>query len=84
MEAITDSCGVRPLHMGDAPGTLKGILEKRFAWHEAVADAAVQGDRGLALQALLLDEMAIVPEKTEAMLKELLNASKDLLPRFFG
>ena len=54
---------------------LKGLLEKRIAWQELVADAAVKGDRNLALQALLLDEMAIVPEKAEAMLDELLAAS---------
>jgi len=84
VEGVTDSRGVRPLHMGEAPLHLKGILEKRFVWHELVADAAVKGDRNLALQALLLDEMAILPEKAEAMLDELLSASKDLLPQFFG
>jgi alpha-galactosidase len=82
VEAVTDSCGVRPLHMGEAPGALKGILEKRFAWHEAVADAAVTGDRNLALQALMLDEMAIAPEKAKPMLEELLEASKEFLPQF--
>jgi alpha-galactosidase len=83
VEAVTDSCGVRGLQMGDAPLHLKGILEKRFVWHEFVADAAVKGDRNLALQALLLDEMAIPPDKAEPMLKELLGASRDLLPQFF-
>jgi len=84
VEAVTDSCGVRPIHMGDAPLVLKGILEKRFVWHELVADAAVTGNRGLALQALLIDEMAIWPEKASAMLDELLAASRDLLPQFFS
>jgi len=80
--AVTDSTGVRAVHMGDAPIHLKGILEKRFAWQELVADAGVKGDRNLALQALLLDEMAIMPDKAEAMLDELLAASEDLLPQF--
>ena len=83
VEAVTDSCGVRGLQMGEAPLALKGLLEKRFVWHELVADAAVKGDRNLALQALMTDEMAILPEKAEAMLDELLNASKDMLPQFF-
>jgi len=82
VEGVTDSLGVRPLHMGEAPLHLKGILEKRFVWHELVADAAVKGDRNLVLQALLIDEMAIIPEKAEAMLDELLEASRDLLPQF--
>ncbi len=82
VEAVTDSSGVRPVYMGEAPLLLKGMLEKRFVWHELVADAAVKGDRGLALQALMADEMAIWPEKAEAMLDELLAASKPLLPQF--
>jgi 6-phospho-beta-glucosidase len=48
-----------------------------------VADAAVTGDRHTALQAVMLDEMAILPKKAEAMLDELLEASRDLLPQFF-
>ncbi len=82
VEAVTDSQGVRGIHVGDAPLHLKGILEKRLVWQEFVADAAVTGDRNLALQALLIDEMAIRPELAKQMLDELLNASKDLLPQF--
>ena len=47
VEAVTDSCGVRGLQTGEAPLHLKGILEKRFVWHELVADAAVKGDHKL-------------------------------------
>ena len=84
VEGVTDSAGVRPVYMGEAPLVLKGLLEKRFVWHELVADAAIRGDRDLALQALMIDEMAILPDKAEAMLDELLEASKELLPRFFA
>ncbi len=84
LEGVTDSGGVRAIQVGEAPPVLKGILEKRFVWHELVADAGVKGDRNQVLQALLVDEMAILPEKAEAMLDELLLASKDLLPQFFG
>lgn len=82
VEAVTDSFGVRNLYMGEAPRHLKGILEKRFVWHDLVADAAIKGDRNMALQALLLDEMSIMPDKAQEMLDELLLASKDLLPQF--
>jgi len=84
VEAVTDSSGVRAVTMGEAPMVLKGILEKRFVWQELVADAAVKGDRNAALQALLIDEMAIAPPQAQAMLDELLEASRDLLPQFFG
>ena len=82
VEAVTDSGGVRGLQMGEAPPVLKAMLEKRIVWHELVADAAVTGDRDLVVQACLLDEMAIPPDRTEAMVDELLAASNDLLPQF--
>jgi len=80
--AVTDSAGARALTMDEAPLVLKGILEKRFVWHELVVDAEVKGDRNAALQALLIDEMAIPPRDAESMLDELLAASADLLPQF--
>ena len=82
VEGVTDSCGARPVYAGEAPTSLKGLLEKRIAWQELVADAAATGDRKLALQALLLDEMAIRPELAEQMLDELLAASREWLPQF--
>ena len=83
VEAVTDRRGVRGLDMSECPRALKAILEKRFVWQDLVADAATTGDRKLALQAFLLDEMSIWPEKAEAMLDELLLASRELLPQFF-
>jgi len=82
IEGVTDSCGVRGIYVGGAPLSLMGLLQKRIAWQELVVEAAVTGDRKFALQALLLDEMAIPPEKAEAMLEELLAASREMLPQF--
>lgn len=84
LEAVTDSAGVRPLYVGEAPTSLMGLLQKRIAWQELVAEAGATGDRGLALQALLLDEMALPPEQCRQMLDELLAASRELLPQFRG
>lgn len=82
VEGVTDCGGVRGLQMGEAPPVLKGMLEKRIVWQELVADAAVTGDRDLVVQACLVDEMSIPPDRTEAMVDELLAASQDLLPQF--
>ena len=84
VEAVTETDGARALTMGEAPMVLKGILEKRFVWQELVADAAVTGDRNKAMQALMVDEMAIEPRLTAALLDELLSASRNLLPTFFA
>jgi len=82
VEGVTDATGVRPLVMGEAPMVLKGILEKRFVWQELVADAGATGSRAAALQAMMVDEQAIWPDKAAALLDALLAASKDLLPQF--
>ena len=82
VECVTDSQGVRPVYMGEAPLALEGLLRKRLAWQEMVVDAAVKGDRGLALQAMMLDESAIAPEKSRLLLEELLQNSKGMLPQF--
>ncbi len=82
VEGVIDSHGIRSIHIGKAPLALKGLLEKIITWQELVVDAGIKGDKSLALQALMLDQMAILPEKAEAMLKELLANSKELLPQF--
>jgi len=84
IDAVTDSTGVRGLTVWPCPPVLKGMLEKRLAWQEMVADAAATGDRRAALQALILDEMSLSPAANEAMLDELLDASRNKLPQFFS
>jgi len=82
VEGVTNSFGVRPVYMGEAPLVLKGHLERIIAWQELVVDAGVKGDRNIALQALMLDPQAIPPEKAEKMFEELLVNSKEFLPQF--
>lgn len=82
IEGVTDSHGIRGVHMGEAPLALKGLLDSIFAYQEMVVDAAIKGSRQLALQALMLDKLAILPDKAEKMLDELLANSKEFLPQF--
>jgi alpha-galactosidase len=83
IEGVTHLNGIRGVYMGNAPLALKGQLEKIIAWQEMVVDAAVKGEKNLAMQALMLDPMAIIPASAEKMLDELLNNSRHLLPQFF-
>jgi alpha-galactosidase len=82
VEAVTDSAGVRPIWIGEAPLALEALLRKWIAWQELVADAAVKGDRHLALQAMQVDETAIPPARSEKMLAELMGNSVGMLPTF--
>ena len=82
--AVTRGRDLVAAPVGECPIAAKGILEKRFAWHELVVDAARNGDRKAALQAMMLDETAIHPDRAEDLLDELLEASRDMLPQFCG
>ena len=82
LECVSDAAGVRGICAGQAPLGLEALLRKRIAWQELVTDAAVKGDRGLALQAMMIDEQAILPLKAKAMLEELLLNSREMLPQF--
>jgi len=84
VKGVTDPTGVRSFYIGEAPLVLKGLLEQIIAWQEVVVDAGVKGDKDLALQALMLDPAAILPEKAEKMLAELLHNSQKFLPQFKG
>jgi alpha-galactosidase/6-phospho-beta-glucosidase family protein len=68
--------------MGEAPPALEALLRKRIIWQELVVDAAVKGDRKLALQAMQVDETAIPPTESEQLLNELLENSRGMLPTF--
>jgi len=82
VETVTDSAGVRPVWMGEAPLPLEALLRKRIVWQELVVDAAVKGDRRRALQAMQVDEAAIPPKRSEKMLRELMANSRGMLPSF--
>jgi len=82
VEAVTDSAGVRPLRMGDAPLPLEALLRKRIAWQEMVVDAAVKGDKKLALQVMQVDECAIPSKAAKKMLDELFANNKGMVPTF--
>ncbi len=82
VEAVTDSAGVRPIRAGEAPLPLEAVLRKWIAWQELVVDAAVKGDKKLALQAMQIDECAIRPKAAKQMMGELFANNKGMLPTF--
>jgi alpha-galactosidase len=79
--AVVDSKGVRGVPVGPLPEGLVALLGQQVRIQDLVVRAAVEHDRDLALQALLLDPVSggDLPE-AEAMLDELLIAHAELLP----
>ena len=81
---LIDGRGVHGVAVGPLPEGIAGILAARVRQQELTVDAALSGDRTLALQALLADPLVPSVEAAEAMLDEALAAHAPYLPRFAG
>lgn len=80
--ARVDRHGVRP----EFPGALAPMPAAVCNWHlsimELTIDAAIRGDRGLALEALRMEPTVHDWEKAAPMLDELIEANARWLPQF--
>jgi len=75
--------GIRGTFIGDIPHGIATIISQRLYQQNLVMESAMNGDRQLALQAMLLDPLVPSLEIAEAMLDELLEAHEEHLPRFY-
>ncbi len=76
--------GVSGLGVGPLPEAIADVLRQRIHQQELTVNAALSGDRRLAMQALMADPLlARVPvESIAAMLDDALTVHADSLPRF--
>jgi alpha-galactosidase len=81
---LVDGRGVHGIAVGALPEGIAGILAARVRQQELTVDAALAGDRALALQALLADPLVPSVEVAEGMLDQALEAHAPYLPRFAG
>jgi alpha-galactosidase len=79
---LVSGLGVSGLNLGPMPEPIAELLRREAALVELVVDAAVTGDRNLALQALLLDPMIEDIGRARAILDDYLLAFADYLPQF--
>ncbi|MFQ5399828.1 MAG: hypothetical protein ACE5E7_09545 [Anaerolineae bacterium] len=80
--ALVSGLGVRGIHIGALPEPITELLRREAALVELIVDAAVTGDRNLALQALLLDPMINDLGRARAVLDDYLEAFSVHLPQF--
>ena len=85
LPVVVDAYGFRPVHFGPLPPAIAGICNMAATVQDLTVEAAMKGDRKLALQALLADPLVYSMEISEVsqMLDEMLLAQKVWLPRFF-
>jgi alpha-galactosidase len=85
LPVVVDPYGFHAVHVGPLPPGAAAITNLAAAVQDLTVEAALRGDRQLALQALALDPLTYTLEldETERMLDEMLEASRPVLPRFF-
>lgn len=83
--ALVGAYGIRPVHVGPLPEPIAANLRHHITTQQLTVQAALSGDRQLALQAFLLDPLltaTLEPEQTALLLDEMLQAHAQYLPHF--
>jgi alpha-galactosidase len=80
--AIVGADRIYGLVLGDLPPAIAAVLELQLRIMDMVVEAAVTGDRRLALQALIVDPACPDPVAAEKILDEMLIAQAEYLPQF--
>jgi alpha-galactosidase len=81
--ALVRGSGIHALHVGPLPAFIAQMCSEQIAIQDLAIEAALTGDRRLALQALLLDPVVGSRDTAEQVLNALLTAHAPLLPQFF-
>jgi len=85
VSATVGGYGIHPVHVGSLPEPVAATLRQHITVQELTVEAALTGDRHIALQAFLQDPQissVLTPEETAALLDELLEAHAEHLPQF--
>lgn len=82
LPAVVGPFGIRPTQIGSLPEPIGELCRREAALVELVVDAAVSGDRNLALQALLLDPMVNDIRRARDILDDYLVTFAEYLPQF--
>ena len=81
--AVVGVDGIHPLRLPPLPGGIAALLNQQITVQDRAVEAAIHGDRDVALQALLLDPVSGGRlRENEQLLDGFLEAQRELLPRF--
>ncbi|RII15617.1 Alpha-glucosidase [Streptomyces sp. YIM 130001] len=80
--AVATARGLRPVSVPDLSAPLTSILARRLTSVELATEAAMTGDRGLAVEAMIADGAVTDPDAALALTDALLDAQRAFLPRF--
>jgi 6-phospho-beta-glucosidase len=73
---VLDQTGPHPIRIGEIPLQVRGLIQMVKTYEQLTVDAAVQGSRSIALQALMAHPLTPDWKTTSALLDELLAANQ--------
>lgn len=76
--------GPQPIATGDLRLPISGYVHMMKTFERLVIEAAIKGDRDLAVTALNMNPLCPSDEIANIVIDELLEAHKDYLPQFFN
>jgi len=80
--SLVGPCGIRGIFVGELPKGVAATVHSRILQQELTVDAAISGDRKVALQALLADPVINSIEVAEQILNDILKVHSKYLPQF--
>ncbi|GMK45843.1 6-phospho-beta-glucosidase [Paenibacillus glycanilyticus] len=83
VNCVVTAQGPIPLPLQRVPEQIKGLLHAVKTYESLTIEAAVTGDRGVALQAMVHHPLVPSVSVAKALLGEMLEANKKYLPTFF-
>lgn len=81
---VATARGIRPLAVPDLSASLTAILNRRLSSVYLAVEAALIGDRGLAIEAMIADGAVTDPDAAAALTDDLVAAQARYLPLFAG
>jgi alpha-galactosidase len=85
VSALVNAYGIHPMQVGEIPEAWAAHLRQHIATQKLTVQAALSGDRHIALQAFIHDPLLaarLEPEQSAALLDEMLEANERFLPQF--
>lgn len=80
---IVNAAGIKPLPQPHPPKTVWGLVSAVKNYEQLAVEAAMTGDRDLALAALVAHPLVRDVDRAIPLLDELLEANREYLPNFF-
>jgi alpha-galactosidase len=80
--ALINSSGFHPYAYGELPPGLNAIMQRVTSSHELTVEASISGDRNMAIQALMADNVAPNRQAAEKIADCIIDTHKAYLPHF--